>query len=392
MAFKAALLRKKLKEEGRTRAFLAELTSKHERTVSRWLNGSNAPKAKDLEKIATALNCRPQDFDPRYADEGPGVPVSVRVSPASRNAFELLRFRYGVTHTQVVELAPVLFSIFAARALAVPAEDLALDREARRLGHDSPIFSRSYERDQGFTLDERAAAEGKCFGADNFDPQDAEPRNLFFEAISRICSEMGDRIRIRIPAAPDAGDAVSAAGFAIEGGVLSLLTSDEPALIDALAFGKIRLADIADELLTLEEDVESQAPKILQRELDVANARHLKELEKRRQESLAKLETWSEFYSRRHPALAEEYSRIVGQHCHEEGWAPADYGSDFRELVWADPYHERRFINEATLPDYQQRIAAGGFAFSHNDPVVIRLRELESHRSKLKAEFEEMEG
>ncbi|MXO72995.1 helix-turn-helix domain-containing protein [Alteraurantiacibacter buctensis] len=76
MAFNAALLRKKLKEEGRTRAFLAELTGKNERTVSRWLNGGNSPKTKDLEKIATALNCRPQDFDPRYADEGPGVPVT----------------------------------------------------------------------------------------------------------------------------------------------------------------------------------------------------------------------------------------------------------------------------------------------------------------------------
>ena len=34
MAFKAELLRKKLKEEGRTRKFLAEATHKRERTVS----------------------------------------------------------------------------------------------------------------------------------------------------------------------------------------------------------------------------------------------------------------------------------------------------------------------------------------------------------------------
>lgn len=390
MAFKAALLRKRLKDEAKTRKFLAEVTGKNERTVSRWLNGGNPPKAKDLEKIATALNCRPQDFDPRYADEGPGIPVSVRVSSASRNAFELLRFRYGVSHTQVVELAPVLFSIVAARALAVPAEDMALHHEARRLGHNSPVFGRSLQRDQGFRLDERAAADGKCFGADDFDPQDEEPRNLLFEAISRICSEMGDKIKIAIPDAPDAGDPVSATGFAIEGDVVSILTGNDHGLIEALAYGKIRLGDVADELVALQDNVESQAPKILQRELDLADTRRRKELEKRRKESLAKLEAWSDFYCDRHPDLAEEYTRLVNQHCYEEGWAPEDYGSEFRDLIWADPFGERRFVNETTLPDYQQKKAAGKIAFLYGDPVVVRLQVLEAHRSKLKAVFEEM--
>ncbi|WP_183073587.1 helix-turn-helix domain-containing protein, partial [Roseinatronobacter ekhonensis] len=62
MAFKAELLRKKLKEEGKKRADLAAATRRNVRTVSRWLTGENPPKTKDLEAISRVLNCRPQDF------------------------------------------------------------------------------------------------------------------------------------------------------------------------------------------------------------------------------------------------------------------------------------------------------------------------------------------
>lgn len=117
MAFKAELLRKKLKEEGKTRKFLSQATRKTERTVSRWLNGQNPPKGKDLDLIAMALKCRPQDFDPSFADEGSGVAMYARVSVASHNAYEMMRLRYGVTQKSIIELAPVLFSIVAGHAL-----------------------------------------------------------------------------------------------------------------------------------------------------------------------------------------------------------------------------------------------------------------------------------
>jgi transcriptional regulator with XRE-family HTH domain len=72
MAFMSELLKKKLKEEGKSQEELAAALKKHRRTVSRWLAGSNPPKPKDVEAIARVLNCKPQDFDPFFADMGLG--------------------------------------------------------------------------------------------------------------------------------------------------------------------------------------------------------------------------------------------------------------------------------------------------------------------------------
>jgi len=121
MAFKAELLRKKLKAEGKSRDELAAAINKHKRTVSRWLAGTNPPKPKDLEAIARVLNCKPLDFDPFFADMGVGeVSIQAHVSAASHNAYELMRWRYGVSQKQIMELAPVLFAIVAGHALKVP--------------------------------------------------------------------------------------------------------------------------------------------------------------------------------------------------------------------------------------------------------------------------------
>lgn len=387
MAFKSELLRKKMKEERKTRAFLARLTGKKERTVSRWLNGGNAPKATDLEKIATALNCTAQDFDPRYADEGPGVAVSARVSPASRNALELVRLRYGVTNTQVFELAPVLFSIFAARALAVPAEDEALEREARRLGY--PVHSMSESHDNGAFLDRQAAASSLCFGVSNYDPAKATPRNLFFQALSRVCSELGEMVDIRFPHEPDAGEPVTATGFAIEGKILSELTGDDPELIEAIGYGRIRLTDVASEILAMGVYDTDRISRLLRSELEAVKSRQREDMAKRRKASLAKLEAWLAVYQAAHPDLAEEYSVLVRNHCHEDGWAPAAYGEEFRDLIWSDPFSERRFIDESTLPQSEERAARDFRPLSFSHPIVKRFETLEAHRAESKATFKE---
>ena len=52
MAFKAELLKKKLREEGKSQEELAMALKKHRRTVSRWIAGNNPPKPKDVEAIA----------------------------------------------------------------------------------------------------------------------------------------------------------------------------------------------------------------------------------------------------------------------------------------------------------------------------------------------------
>lgn len=388
MTFKAELLRKRLKDEGKTRKFLAQATGKTERTVSRWLNGENPPKGKDLDKIAKALSCRPQDFDPSYADEGLGVAMYARVSAASHNAYEMMRLRYGVTQKGIIELAPVLFSIVASYALKVPSDDDMLHAEAVRRGLHSSRWSSADDAD-GFAYDERASANWKCFGLPANDPATARPRNLFYEAISRLSLDISDHVDTTYFRSPEPGEAPVAAGFIPDVDMIGALTGGDATLIEALAKGRIRLSTCWEAYQKSGCDTLEGFPGVLQRELAREDEEHLTKLAAEREASLAKLKAWRAFYGGRHADLASEYDQIVEAYCHEEGWSPEWYDDDLKDACWADPYQEDRFINDDLLPEYQRQQAQGIFAFPYNDPVQRRFRELQAHRNTLKAEFEE---
>lgn len=385
MAFKAELLRKKLKEEGKTRKFLAQETRKTERTVSRWLCGQNPPKGKDLDLIAMALKCRPQDFDPSYADEGLGVAMYARVSVASHNAYEMMRLRYGVTQKTIIELAPVLFSIIASYAMKVPKEDLALHQEAIRRGLFSPLpHDRSPEGAAGFELDQRASDHGACFGLQARDPMDAQPRNLFCEAMSRLCSGVPDHVSMDLFYTAEAGDAPSALGFAPDVKLLHALTGGDAELIKALVEGRVRLSQCWEEHQRSSDPSLERFPEILRRELARANDGNATQLRIKREHSLAKLEAWRTFYEERHLELAKEYNEIVSKYCHEDGWFPTHYPDELKELLWSDPYREERFIDKQQLPG---RGGNGRLSFVPSS-IEKRFSELEAHRSMAKAKFE----
>lgn len=387
MAFKAELLRKKLKEEGRTRKFLAEATHKRERTVSRWLNGQNPPKSKDLELIAMALRCRPQDFDPSYADEGLGVAMYARVSVASHNAYEMMRLRYGVTQKSIIELAPVLFSIVASYALKVPEDDMALYHQAIRRGLSSPLpGAHSYEGANGFAIDQRASENAACFGLPAADPMDAQPRNLFCEALSRLCLEISDHVSTEFFHVAEPGDAPSVLGFVPDIKLLAALTGGDTELTKALVEGRVRLSKCWEDHQKSGSSSIDEFPGILRRELARANDHHQTQLAMKREDSLAKLQTWRAYYEELHPDLAREYDQLVADYCHEDGWFPDYYGEELNELFLTNPYKEQRFINDDMLPDGQEATI-----FSRrNSPIAKRFAELQAHRKRLKAEFEEL--
>lgn len=387
MAFKAELLRKKLKEEGKTRKFLAQATRKTERTVSRWLNGQNPPKGKDLDLIAMALKCRPQDFDPSYADEGLGVAMYARVSVASHNAYEMMRLRYGVTQKSIIELAPVLFSIVAGHALKVPEEDMALYREASRRGLSSPLpADRSYEGAQGFALDQRASENGACFGLPAADPVDAQPRNLFREAMSRLCLGIAEHVSTELFDNAEPGDAPSAIGFVPDIELLNTLTGGDADLIKAIVEGRLRLSQYWEEHQKSDDPSMASFPGILRRELARAIDERSTQLKRKREESLARLEAWRAYYGERHPDLAREYDEIVAAYCHADGWFPEYFGDELQELLWSDPYREERFIDKKLLPG---RSGTSELSFTPS-AIEKRFSELEAHRSKVKAKFEEL--
>jgi hypothetical protein len=382
MAFRADLLKRKLEAEGKKPDQLAALIKKHKRTVRRWLAGTNPPKPKDLEAIARVLNCKAQDFDPFFADMGLGeVSIQAHVSAASHNAYELMRWRYGVSQKQIMELAPVLFAIVAAHALKVPDQDDALEREASMNGRPST-------QTQSDGIDRQASQSRKCFGLKSLD-HNLGPRNLFDAAVQRLSAQASDYVDAKwyVGAAP--GDVPGATGFIPDTDFLEVITGGDWALVEAIAKGRIRLSTVLQEIGERREGASVDA---------LASAiRHAHDarIEEQREAGLKKLKAWREFYAARHKELAEEYGSLVNQHCHQEGWYPKHYTFDDRIQSWVNPIREDRHINEDTLVDYQRMKAArtedGGIilGLQFQDPVYRRFQTLQHHRAQLKKQFEE---
>ncbi|WP_114283719.1 helix-turn-helix domain-containing protein [Candidatus Halocynthiibacter alkanivorans] len=387
MSFKADLLKRKLKEEGQTLDKFSKAVGVSTRTVNRWKSGENTPKPKDLEKIARVLNCEPQDFDPFFADLGLGeVSIQAHVSAASHNAYELMRWRYGVSQKQIMELAPVLFAIVAGHALKVPDQDDEIARLASEYGLADP-------RLQGGHNDARASKQKKCFGLETSNPRVETSRNLFSEAMLRLSSQIEDYVDTRWFVGAEVAEAPNAAGYIPDIELVDAISGGNPKLAEAIVKGRIRLSTV------LQQAKEGKDPVSVQAFADAIRHAHAQQIEEQRDAGLKKLKAWRAFYEERHPDLAEEYDRLVAQHCHEKGWCPKDYTDDDRIQSWVNPYQEDRHINEDTLTEYQRRkkearkkdegTKALTFVNMYDDPVVLRFGELQRHRAQIKKQFEE---
>ncbi|MFW2590175.1 helix-turn-helix domain-containing protein [Sagittula sp. SSi028] len=390
MAFKAELLKKKLKEENKTRDELVEDLKKqgclrHKRTVSRWLAGTNPPKPKDLEAIARALHCKPQDFDPFFADIGLGeVSIQAHVSTASHNAYELMRWRYGVSQKQIMELAPVLFSIVAGHALKVPEQDAEVAYLAIENGLSDPRL------DEDRKLGDQAIKLKKCFGIETSCPRTETSRNLFYEAIIRLSAQISNHVDTKWFVKAAAEVPPSAAGYISDVDYVELLSGGEPQLAEAISKGRIRLSSVVQQVNETKGNGRS-----VEELAEAIRKAHEQGIETQRKEGLKKLKVWRAFYAERHPEMAAEYDDLVAKHCHEEGWYPERYTGDDRVQSWVNPFQEDLHLNEDTLSEYSSRKAAaleaGEIAglLPDDDPIYRRFEELQRHRSKLKKQFEE---
>ena len=123
-------LRTLRKAQGLSRARLAERSRVSERTIQRWETGSGASRAvreHTLNQLAKVLRVEPDVLTgesplPVSSDNPAPRPQSVQigaqVAPKARLAYDLVRRRYGVTLTEVVNMAPLLFVLLAEGSLA----------------------------------------------------------------------------------------------------------------------------------------------------------------------------------------------------------------------------------------------------------------------------------
>ena len=146
------------KAKGLTRARLAQLSRVSVRTIQRLENptqGNRTPHRKTLERLAKVLQVEPEVLIgetplPRAgkapAPEPRRAQIGVEIAPKARLAYDLVKRRYGVSATEIINMAPLFFALLAEGSLARRLENLKeageaigrLDQMGDEIGH--PIF------------------------------------------------------------------------------------------------------------------------------------------------------------------------------------------------------------------------------------------------------------
>jgi transcriptional regulator with XRE-family HTH domain len=103
---------------------LAQAAKVGRATITRIENGkTGSSNAETVKRLASALKCRPEDlFTPPADDKGQSnaverEPVDFEMSSAAQNAVHLVAMRYGESPDTILELAPLLFDLFAKESL-----------------------------------------------------------------------------------------------------------------------------------------------------------------------------------------------------------------------------------------------------------------------------------
>lgn len=274
MAFDKRKFKAEMKRRRITQRQLAQEFNKDIRTVSRWLDPKYEVKSDIVRDLCLKIGVAPEEFDPNW--EGSIINsnvarVSARISSAAKNGYWLMKKRYGVTETEICELAPTLFALFASAvyekdprldknrselvtALETIAEDYGLrvhDYDDHMIGHTE--FEKHFER-----LTEQLA-DGKIFGVSNVEDRADEvafyagDANPFSRELFQFCKES----KITKIRPTSAGACPNGIGTAYHIPETNRLTGNDARLNEAIAFGEVELfSDEFNQLNTSEERIE----------------------------------------------------------------------------------------------------------------------------------------
>ena len=147
------------KAKGLSRARLAQLSKVSVRTIQRLESSTQekrSPHWNTLESVAKALQVEPEVLASEAplpssgnapAPESRRVQIGVEIAPKARLAYDLVKRRYGVSATEIINMAPLFFTLLAEGSLARRLEKLKeageaisrLDEIGGEIGH--PIFT-----------------------------------------------------------------------------------------------------------------------------------------------------------------------------------------------------------------------------------------------------------
>ena len=150
------ILRRLRKEKDLSRAQLERRSNVSKRTIQRLENESERTQTNredTLDHLAKALGVEKGVLtgdmpfpDANKSPEPERVQIGAQVAPKARLAYDLVKRRYGVSATEIINMAPLFFTLLAEESLAKRLENLKevseaigrLDEIGEAIGH--PIF------------------------------------------------------------------------------------------------------------------------------------------------------------------------------------------------------------------------------------------------------------
>lgn len=245
MPFDRNKLRQYMNDNGITQDDLALLVGKDVRTIRRWLSPKNRLTPRSIDQICHALDIPAEQFDPDsngIITSDHNVQVGARVSVAASNGYTLLKKQFGITHKQLIELAPVMFSIIARRAYGLSGrleQDLAKAEQIFHLTNVDAQIDPLGIHQRNIECARVSEKKGWLFGdereEENYEWQE-EPTNLFCTELNELSKDLQDVSRFSgIAGCP------TSIGFQFSTAVIDEITCGETFLKDRIRYGDINL-------------------------------------------------------------------------------------------------------------------------------------------------------
>lgn len=258
--------------KGMTQAELAKEAHVSVRQIARLETQGGKPRASTLTALAKALDTFPQnlgmDVETVERKDEP-VQVGARVSPQLRLAYDLVRHRYGPSRRELIELAPLLFTLLAEGCLDWRRQCLEKMKEAKeemdKLGKLGPLYFANYlaRVDHGRWLEQVSIDSADLLGDSirkddqawfYFSEDDLDAITPFSEYLRKLAEELKDKEAVGF--FPDKSDATvgldsiwGAEPYQVCGSLLDELCGGSKRARWALTCGDVQLAKIPPGLL-----------------------------------------------------------------------------------------------------------------------------------------------
>ena len=273
-------LRSLRKKKSLTRPALAKRSGISERTIQRLENEpnqSNKTQEHTLNELARALGVEQGVLTgevplPEYKNTPPSDPervqIGAQVAPKTRLAYDLIKRRYGVSATEIINMAPLFFALLAEGSLAWRREKLqeaeeVIDRlyEVKKDTVHMDFYEVVTPWGELYSIEDNSVKKADIFGEDllgndvpsGFDPFDPTIDNPFASYLRKLAKDLDNPSIVNL----DKHDLFSGIlrkfpRYKILEDEIDRIANNSAEAKRALASGYLRLSDIPNELMAEE--------------------------------------------------------------------------------------------------------------------------------------------